>query len=202
MLGLKIAVFAFATCATPGPVNILASISGANNGLRANVPFVLGATAGLSLVILVAGFGVSQLLKTNTYLANALVLVGSGYMLYLASRMARSDTALDKTAGEARIPGFYQGSVLQIINPKAWLVSMAGAALYLNREEYLFTLALYVSVFFLVCFVSVYLWVGLGRLIATRLQSKHLSLFNKSMAGVLVTLVVYNLYDTFAGYGA
>ncbi len=74
MIGLEIAAFAFATCATPGSVNILASLSGAQNGLRANVPFVLGATSGLALVIIVAGYGVSQLLKTNEVLANSLVL--------------------------------------------------------------------------------------------------------------------------------
>ena len=198
MIGIEITVFAFITCATPGPINILATISGSQNGLRDNFPFVLGATSGLSLVIIVAGFGISQLLQANVFLANALTVLGSGYMLYLAFVLAKSNVKIDTSISAAQAPNFYQGSILQIINPKAWLVSMAGASLYLNVEEYTFLLMLYVSIFFIVCFFSVFLWVYLGSLVATKIKSSHLDIFIRFMAGVLVILILSNLFKTFS----
>jgi len=200
VIGIEITVFAFITCATPGPINILASISGSQNGLRANFPFVLGATSGLSLVIIAAGFGISQLLQTNVFFANALTLLGSGYMLYLVFVLAKSNVEIDTSISTAQAPNFYQGSILQIINPKAWLVSMAGALLYLNVEEYFILLMLYVLIFFIVCFFSVFLWVYLGRLVATKIKSGHLNIFNRCMAGVLAILVLSNLFKTFSMY--
>ena len=198
MIGIEITIFAFITCATPGPINILASISGSQNGLRANFPFVFGATSGLSLVIIVAGFGISQLLQTNVFLAKLLTLLGSGYMLYLAFVLAKSTVEIDTSVSKAQAPNFYQGSLLQIINPKAWLVSMAGASLYLNVEEYVILLMLYISIFFIVCFFSVFLWVYLGRLVATKINSGYLDIFIRCMAGVLAILVLSNLFKSFS----
>ena len=199
MLALEITIFAFATCATPGPVNLVASIAGAQNGLRKNIPFVLGATLSLSFVIIVSGFGMSQILKTNEILANAITLIGSVYILYLAFLMSRKNIQIDKDLGPYKTTSFYQGSFLQIINPKAWLVSMSGLAMYLNSSGQSL-LALYVLIFFLACFISVFLWVWLGSLISTKLKSHHLIIFNRSMAFLLLILVLCNLMDMFFPY--
>lgn len=199
MLALEITIFAFATCATPGPVNIVASIAGAQNGLRANIPFVLGATLSLSLVIIVSGFGVSQVLKTNEVLANAITLIGSVYILYLALLMSRKNLEIDKNSESYKTTSFCQGSILQIINPKAWLVSISGLAIYLNSSGQSI-LALYVLIFFIACFISVFLWVCFGSLIATKLKLHHLTIFNRSMAALLSILVLYNLMDMFSPY--
>ncbi len=199
MPALEITIFAFATCATPGPVNIVASFAGAQNGLRANLPFVLGATLGLSIVIIASGFGVNQILKTNEILANAITLIGSVYILYLALLMSRKNLAIDKGSGSCQKTSFSQGSILQIVNPKAWLVSMSGLAMYLNSSAQSM-LALYVLIFFIACFASVFLWVCIGNLIAVKLKSLHLTIFNRSMATLLSTLVLYNLMDMLSPY--
>ena len=199
MIGLEIAIFAFATCVTPGPVNIVASLSGAQSGIRANIPFVLGATLGLSFVIVVSGFGVSQILKTNENLANFITLIGSVYILYLAFLMSRKSLDIDIGPGSSQTTSFYQGSILQIINPKAWLVSMSGLAMYLNSSGQSM-LVFYLLIFFLACFISVFSWVCLGHLIAMKLKRTYLTIFNRSMAALLATLVIYNLVNTFYPY--
>lgn len=200
MIGIEIAAFAFATCATPGPVNILASLSGSQNGLRPNLPFVLGATSGLSIVIIIAGLGVGQLLQTNEILSNILVIVGSAYMLYLAIKISSANVKSNTPQKHVITPKFRQGMFLQIINPKAWFVSMAGLAMYLSAEQYLTLLLFYIFIFFIVCFISVLFWVFLGRLLATKLNSKHLLTLNRTMAFVLCTLIALNLVDTFLPY--
>jgi threonine/homoserine/homoserine lactone efflux protein len=199
MAGLEIAAFAIATCATPGPVNIVATISGAQNGLKANLPFVLGATLGLSFVITVSGFGVSQILTTNEALANSITLIGSVYILYLAFLMCSRSVEINTAEGTHQATNFSQGSILQIINPKAWLVSMSGLAMYLKADQQsLFVL--YVMIFMVACFASVFLWVCLGHLIAARLKAAYLTNFTRIMATLLSILVLYNLIGTFSPY--
>lgn len=197
---IEIAAFAFATCATPGPVNILASLSGAQNGLNKNLPFVLGATSGLSIVIIIAGLGIGQLLQTHKTLSNIFIVIGSVYMLYLAFNVSKADVKLDDPKKKIKTPSFYQGMMLQIINPKAWLVSMSGLAIYLAAEQYLMNLLLYVLIFFIVCFFAVFFWVYLGDLVAKKVNESYLSALNKSMAMVLFLLISLNLYDTFQPY--
>ncbi len=199
MAGLEITIFAFATCATPGPVNIVAMISGAQNGLRANLPFVFGATLGLSCVIILSGFGVSQALKTNELLAASVSLIGSVYILYLAFLMFSKSIEIDTPDRNQQTTNFYQGSILQMINPKAWLVSMSGLAMYLKAGEQSL-LAFYVLMFFVACFVSVFLWVCIGRLVVAKLKTIYLKIFTRMMATLLSVLVLYNLFGTFSPY--
>ena len=199
MLGLEITIFALATCATPGPINIVASISGAQNGIRANIPFVLGATVGLFFVIIISDFGVSHILKTNELFANGVTLVGSVYILYLAFLMSKKNLAIETDSEAPQATSFFQGALLQLINPKAWLVSMSGLAMYLNSSaQSMF--AFYIFVFSVACFVSVFLWVCLGSLIAAKLKSSYLTIFSRLMATMLSTLVLYNLVDMLSPY--
>jgi threonine/homoserine/homoserine lactone efflux protein len=199
VLSLEITIFAFATCATPGPVNIVASIAGARSGLKANIPFVLGATLGLSLVIIISGFGLSQIVKTNELLTHAITLVGSLYILYLAFLMSRKPSTIKTDAKPPKTTSFYQGATLQVVNPKAWLVSLSGLAMYLNQSNQSI-FALYVFIFFVACFLSVFLWVGLGQLISAKLNINHQMIFNRSMAALLMLLVLFNLIDMLFSY--
>lgn len=192
-------VFAFATCATPGPVNLVATVLGAKHGTKSSLPFILGATLGLSLVILVSGFGVSQILKTNETLADSITLLGSVYLLYLAYLMSGRSSGTETQSGPAKVMGFKQGAVLQLINPKAWLVSMSGLSMYLNTSGSSM-LALYILVFFVACFISVFFWVCLGSMISSRLKASHVTVFNRSMAILLSILVLSNLTSMFSAY--
>lgn len=197
---IEIGLFAFATCATPGPVNILASLSGAKNGIKKNLLFVLGATSGLSVVILIAGLGLGQILQKNKMLSNTLIVVGSVYMLYLAFNIVASDVKLKKSQDNINPPNLYQGMVLQVINPKAWLVSMSGLAMYLGVDDYFIQLSVYTFIFFVVCFFAVFLWVCLGELIATKINEKYLHAVNKTMGATLFLLITLNLFETFYPY--
>ena len=198
MSAVEITIFAFATCATPGPVNMVASVLGAQNGVRVSIPFVTGATLGLSFVILVSSFGVSQILKTNTMVANAITLIGSVYLLHLAYLMSKR-TEIDTKSADTQTASFYQGALLQILNPKAWLVSMSGLAMFLNTSGNSI-LAVYILMFSIACFVSIFVWVCFGSIIARRLKNSYVTIFTRSMAAVLSMLVICNLAKTLSPY--
>lgn len=198
--GFETLIFALITCGTPGPVNMIASMAGAQYGIKQNQPFVIGATSGLSLVIIVTGCGIGQLLTTNVYLANLMTLTGSAYLLYLAFVLMRSKTEIDPSSIELNLPSFYQGAILQMINPKAWLVSMAGISMFLDSSDYVASLVMYVTIFYLACYIAVFSWVYLGQLAASKLTDNYLSAFNRLLAGTLALLVLFNLYETFSPY--
>ncbi|MCB1796294.1 MAG: LysE family translocator, partial [Candidatus Competibacteraceae bacterium] len=59
---VALALFVFATSITPGPNNLMLTVTGAQFGLRATVPAMAGILAGMSLLIGLAGAGVATLL--------------------------------------------------------------------------------------------------------------------------------------------
>ena len=54
---LSMASFAFATSASPGPVNIVAAMSGAEFGIKRSCSYVLGAALGFVTILVGIGVG-------------------------------------------------------------------------------------------------------------------------------------------------
>ena len=195
MIVLEMAVFALVTSASPGPVNLLASISGAQYKLKKNLAFVSGATAGFCSILIITGFGFGQILETNKMFANLLSIFGSVYMLYLAYTLSKAKIDLNfKAHANSKAPHFLQGALLQYTNPKAWLVSLAGASMYLQGQGIYLSLAIFATIFYVICFLSIYSWVYLGYFLSKKMSSNQLSTYNKFMALVLAVLVSINLY--------
>jgi len=59
---VSMAAFALASSITPGPVNIVALSSGAQFGWRASLRHVTGATLGFTLLLVLIGLGLNELL--------------------------------------------------------------------------------------------------------------------------------------------
>lgn len=62
-LYLSMAAFALASSITPGPVNLVALNCGARFGLRASGRHIAGATLGFTLLLLLIGLGLYELLE-------------------------------------------------------------------------------------------------------------------------------------------
>lgn len=60
---LSMAAFALASSISPGPVNLVALSAGAQFGLRPAMRHVTGATLGFTLLLLMIGLGLSELLQ-------------------------------------------------------------------------------------------------------------------------------------------
>ncbi|MBL8328524.1 MAG: LysE family transporter [Rubrivivax sp.] len=115
------ALLAFATAMafTPGPNTTLSAALGANGGLRAAMPFVLGVPVGWGLLLAACALGLGALLEAWPAARRSLQALGLGYMLWLAWRLAGSRSLL-RAEGPARV-GFGQGIALQFVNIKAWM---------------------------------------------------------------------------------
>ena len=191
---LPMALFALATSATPGPVNLISSMSGARFGAVRALPYVLGATVSFDLILILIGIGVNSLLKVVEQYSLVLMLIGSAYMLYLAIRIAADSGDLSIKKAEKPCPGFISGMITQATNPKAWFVSLSAVTIYLAPyPHYSWRMALFATLFFFICFASLALWAYMGERVAR--FTGNLALFNRCMAALLAASVIWILLE-------
>ena len=74
---------------TPGPNNVMVAASGANFGYRATVPHILGISLGFPSMLLLVGLGLGELFERYPLVHQGIRLAGTGYLAYLAWRIAR-----------------------------------------------------------------------------------------------------------------
>ncbi len=115
--------FLVAMAFTPGPNTTLSTALAANAGLRRALPFVLAVPVGWSLMFLLCVLGVGAMLAAAPSLRWALTATGSGYLLWLAWRLAQAHAWQSPHAHGLRV-GFAQGVALQFVNVKAWLAAL------------------------------------------------------------------------------
>jgi len=191
---LPMALFALATSATPGPVNVLSAMSGARFGIWRSLPYVLGATTSFVAILLGLGLGLHSILGLIDRFSLAMSVLGAAYMLYLAWRIAadRGDLSFEEMQGSR--PGFVTGLVTQALNPKAWIVSLSAITIYVAPHlDYTTRLITFSAIFFLICAASLAAWVAIGAQVAR--FSGNVALFNRVMAGLLALSVLVILIE-------
>ena len=189
---LSMAAFALASSISPGPVNVVALSAGAQHGLAASMRHVTGATVGFTVLLLLIGLGLHELLAHFPNLIEIVRWAGIGFLLYMACKLAADNGQLgaDKPA---RGPSFTYGAAMQWLNPKAWLASLAGMGAYAADGDG--TLVWQFSVvYFVICYLSIASWAYAGTFLRKYLQNpKRVRLFNRVMAALLAASAVYLL---------
>ncbi|MGY4493285.1 LysE family translocator [Pseudomonas sp. TE3610] len=189
-LALSMATFALAASISPGPVNLVALNAGARYGLVASLAHVGGATLGFILLLLPCGLGLHEVLALYPGLTRALQWAGVLFLLYLAWRLAADNGQLD-SSDRPRPPSLTGGALMQWLNPKAWLASVAGMGAFAadgDRGH----LWLFASIYFVVCFVSIGCWAWMGSVVRGHLQHPAgVRLFNRILALSLVGCAAY-----------
>lgn len=95
---------------------------------------------------------------------------------------------------EGAIPKFYEGFLLQWLNPKAWIACVSGASIFSSTESYAPFLT-FASVYFLVCYASLAVWAVLGDRVSFLLNSHfRLRFFNFFMGLLLILTAGYLCY--------
>lgn len=191
---LSMAAFALAASITPGPVNLVVLSSAAQHGLGISLRFVTGATLGFTVLLLLTGLGLHELLSRLPYLVLAIQWGGVAFLLYMAFRLAVDDGRLGE-GGERQAPTLLQGAVMQWLNPKAWLAALAGMGAFAadgaGDRVWIFT-----AIYFVICYASLACWSYAGAFLRRYLQQpRHIRLFNRLMALLLAASAVYLLLD-------
>ncbi len=112
---------AFFLLITPGPGVLSVAGVGSAFGFRSGLPYMSGVVLGTLTVIAAVTTGIAAFLFSYPPLRTVLLVASATYLLYLAYRIATSQTGI--AINEATRPlGFWNGAALQIINPKAYAV--------------------------------------------------------------------------------
>ena len=129
---LPFVTYTFVMSITPGPNNVMLTASGANFGFRRTLPHILGIVFGFVVQLLTVCAGLSALFTRWPALQSALAWVGAAYLLYLGWQMLGHGEAESR---EAHHPvTFLQAALFQFLNPKAWVMTVTAATLFLPRE--------------------------------------------------------------------
>ncbi|SUD44845.1 putative amino acid efflux protein [Pseudomonas fluorescens] len=189
---MSMAAFALATSITPGPVNVVALGSGARFGFAASQKHVAGAALGFTLLLVLIGLGLHELLVRWPILTQGIQWGGVAFLMYMAYKLAMDDGRLD--AQDAAVaPSMLYGAVMQWLNPKAWLACVAGMGLFAADGEAARVWQL-AAVYLVICYLSLACWAYVGTFFRRYLSNaRGMRLFNRAMALLLVISVVYLL---------
>ena len=118
---LTFATAIFFLLVTPGPGVLSLAGVGSAFGWRPGWAYGIGLFFGSNAVMLVAAAGLAAALLAMPGLRVAFVVLSTGYLLYLAARIALAGSRIGFLEASAP-PGVGGGLVLQAFNPKAYAV--------------------------------------------------------------------------------
>ena len=179
---------------SPGPNTTLATAMAANAGLRRSLHFVLAVPVGWCLLLLLCAAGAGALVAQIPVLRWAIQLLGCGYLLWLAWRLAGS-RQLTQARRELLHVGFGQGVLLQFVNIKAWLLALSIIAGWVvGQPNVLQRLGIVVPVMVVFAFGSNLAYACVGAALRHWLaQGARLLWFNRCMAALLVATALWML---------
>ncbi|QUY49640.1 LysE family translocator [Serratia plymuthica] len=190
----SMAAFALAASITPGPVNILALSAGAQFGFNATLRHVLGATLGFTLLLILIGLGLHQLLALWPVMTRVMQWAGVAFLLFMAYQLALDDGSLG-SGNRRQAPSFWYGALLQWLNPKAWLASVASLGAFVADGDRLL-LWQFAVIYGVICYASVACWAYAGTMLTGLLQrARNVRRFNRLMALLLAASACYLLAD-------
>lgn len=200
-------IFALVGGISPGPVNIIATGSGASFGFRRTLPHVMGATVSYTLIVLLAGLGLNHWLIIFPDINNALQYLGSAFLLYMSYKIATAiplnsnvinteeRVIIDENKKQdKRPPSFIEGALAQILNPKAWLVSMSGIGLFVTiHSQTMLYLFIFCAVSFIACFMGISTWAAIGHSIRRLLSTIKRQIAFNMLMGLMLSGTVFSI---------
>lgn len=127
LFGFATAVAALAI--SPGPDNIYVLMQSIANGRSFGLATVAGLMTGCIVHTTLVAFGLSAIIKESNTIFFVIKLCGALYLLYLAFRVFKSDSAL--TLSNQNVPKrtlwqlFQQGFIMNVLNPKVTIFFLA-----------------------------------------------------------------------------
>ena len=191
-------LFALSMSISPGPVNMVTLSTGVNYGFWRTLPFVSGAAIGFTLLLAAIGLGISQLVERIPVLLDILAYFGAAFICYMGYRIATSTPSIELESHNR--PKFFQGFLLQWLNPKAWIASPSGVSGFGLADSYSM-LFVFCGLYLVICYASVASWAYLGsRLSAVMVSESRIARFNLLMGGALMLVAAYLLYLQVSGF--
>ena len=128
-------IFAFAVfflIITPGPGVLSAAGVGTSFGFRSGIRYVFGLFLGTNIVALLVISGLASIIFSYPMVRSICLFLSSIFFIYLSLKIMLKGANLNFLKSQ-NIPGIKYGIILQLINPKAYIVNLtfySGFAFY------------------------------------------------------------------------
>lgn len=154
-------IYYFLMFITPGPNNTMLALSGIKFGFKKTIPHIIGISTGHAIQISIVCLGLGSIFKKFPYFHQYLKWICLAYLFYLAWKMIGSIKNHQVKSG--RPLKFFEASLFQWVNPKAWTIAITVAAAFFPGEETLFLAFIFLATFaFLVNIPCISLWALFG----------------------------------------
>ncbi|SMF24718.1 LysE family translocator [Pseudogulbenkiania subflava] len=196
MLELPLLTYFAVMSITPGPNNLMLAASGVNFGFRRTVPHLLGISIGNGFQLFVIASLLAMVLGWVESARLPLALAGCLYLLWLSWKIARAGHP--EARAKARPLGFFGAALFQWLNPKAWVMVVNTAILFMpagatDRVIAALVLAVTCMAINFPC-VSVWAWTG-DRLRQWLAEDRARRQFNTVMAVLMAGTALWLLGD-------
>jgi threonine/homoserine/homoserine lactone efflux protein len=189
-----LAIVAFVGCFTPGPNNVIATVT-ANHGFRAALPHVLGVSFGFATMLIAGSAGGAALLLTYPYIAALIKWAGIAYLLFIAWQLAQPHqhaTRKDLNPTGFKPLSFWHSAALQYANPRAWMLAAATAGSFMASNATVASIAIIVIVFSIAAIGSLVTWAWVGATLRNWLGTgSRIRTFNVAMGTLLAAIALW-----------
>jgi cysteine/O-acetylserine efflux protein len=170
---------------TPGPTNIVILSTVHHSGTKRAMQFTYGATIAFGLLLVISAILNTVLLTILPNILLVMKMLGSGYMLYLASQIYRMDTTKPTVN---RSGTFLSGFLMQFLNPKVVLFTMTVIPSFI-LPHYISKPAVTAGVFVItvIGFMAFTTWVLFGTIF-----KKILLRYNKAVNVIMALFLAYS----------
>ncbi len=156
-----LAAFYFTMFITPGPNNAMLTASGLKFGFVKTLPHAIGIPLGHIIQIGLTCFGLANLFLIYPQVQFYMKILCFFYLIYLGWKMIGSFSMIKRETG--RPLKFYEASLFQFINPKAWSIAVTVASGFFPSEENIFVGVAFVTITAaVICFPSICVWALFG----------------------------------------
>ena len=177
--------FYFVMYVTPGPNNAMVLTSGIKFGFLKTIPHMSGITIGHVLQTIVVCLGLGKIFQMFPEIQDILKIICGLYLLYLGYKIIGSFSKI-KDDGSRPLK-FYEASLFQLVNPKAWTISTMVASGFLPKDERLIISISFISITALIiCPLSISVWAAFGSGIRNLVKNNKKKAFVEYFLAILL----------------
>jgi threonine/homoserine/homoserine lactone efflux protein len=182
-------IFAFVTCITPGPNNLMLFSYGKAYGFDDSGKVMIGIGLGFFTMLYLAGYGVAKIVASSETLELIIRIAGSIWMLYLAFVLSKMSTEI--MPSENKRIAFGQAYLQQFVNPKAWVMAISGAGAFMPKSNNIhLNVFVFAAFFAMVGIPSMVIWLKMGDVIAKILKSERA---NRVLGHTMFSLMIVSI---------
>ena len=179
--------FYFVMYVTPGPNNAMVLTSGIKFGFLKTIPHMSGITVGHVLQTIVVCLGLGKIFQMFPEIQDILKIICALYLLYLGYKIVGSFSKI-KDDGSRPLK-FYEASLFQLVNPKAWTISTMVASSFLPKDEELIISIGFISITALIiCPLSISVWAAFGSGIKNLVKNNKKKAFVEYFLAILLLI--------------